>query len=211
MCHFEFNSDKVPTAISETGYRSHFVNLEAVNFYETIEKAVDELVKVIIKENPKKKKVEKAVTLINENENKKVKMIIDYSYGFAKGSDYYLKEPVEDFVVKFENYGCLSSVGENAGTPEEIIKKYTEDMLKEGYKKENIEVVTSSRTEEKLIEMKKMISERRAYYEKEEKARFKKNGEQEIKEYSEKLKNLLKIKYGCDVTIRVLKNDVVQK
>lgn len=157
---------------------------------------VDERVKKSLKQD----------VIFNEYDNKKVKMTIDLGYGFAEGSDYYNQEPVEDWVVRFENYGCMGSAGNSAGkTPEEVVAKYKADMLKEGYKEENIEIVTSPRTPEKLAEMKEMISDRKAYFDKQERDNFKKNGEAQILEYSEKLKKLLKIKYGCEVTIKVLK------
>lgn len=227
MCHIEFDSNKVPSAISETGYRSHFVSAAEMNSYKTLQVGIDWIAGCLIREHEKTnkpKKSKKAVyrcikcSAILEKGNgycpechkeelkaEQVKMTIDYGYGFATGSDYYNQEPVEDFVVRFQNYGCLGSVGACAGTPEEIVKKYTDDMLKEGYKPENIIVETSPRTPEKLIEMKKMISDRKTYFDKQESDNFKKNGEKEIAEYSEKLKKLLKIKYGCEVTIKVLK------
>jgi hypothetical protein len=140
------------------------------------------------------------------NAGKKVKMTIDLGYGWAEGENYWLKEPVENWVVRFEGYGGLCSVGNKmAETPEKVVEEYTADMIKEGYLLENIEVIRSERTPEKLAEMRKRIAERKAYYEKEEKKNFKANGEKQIEEYSKKLKELLRIKFGYPVTIKIFK------
>ena len=78
-----------------------------------------------------------------------------------------------------------------------------QDVTEDGIPRENIEVVREEMNEQDLIEHKKRQEERR-------KSDLE-YAERDIKNYSEKLKEALKKKYGYPVTIRVLKDEKGEK
>jgi len=82
---------------------------------------------------------------------------------------------------------------------EEVLEREIQKMLNAGYKRENIEIIRIPLDEKQL----------KKWEEKHQKeiTETKKRAEEEIKELSKKLKKLLKIKYGCNVKIKVLKDE----
>ena len=169
-----------------------------------LKKSEDYKIEIIDKRKEQLKEREKFKDL-------KAKITIENYYT----SDYNLplmeRKPIPAWIIWFDRKdsilgSCGSSAYKNKIKREglevvrdKVLEKEIQEMLNAGYQRENIEIIRIPLDEKQL---KKWEEEHQKEIEK-----AKKNADKEIKELSEKLKEQLKIKYGCNVKIKVLKDE----
>ena len=179
------------------------------------DKEADELVRQIYMKKSKDYKIEirdlrnKQLKEREKFKDKKAKITIINDYVDDYTKDILDRTPIPSFSINFEREDSyLGGIGSSAFSNDikregldkvrdRLVGDELNEMVFNGYNIENIEIVNIPRDEKQLEIWKKRHNE-----DIETKKEF---AEKEIKQYSEKLKKALRIKYGYRVKIRVLK------
>lgn len=146
--HFEFNTNKIPNPISETGYKSHFIAQDISNLSEAeFKKELQELAENLAKENkPTKKKIvlpsskRKATKLTTQNAIEYLKKYVGVDFTIqkpygdmwkSKGNTLYIKLPKNSpwNIDRFQYSNFVEKVQE-AGGPDVIKLVLKADKVK---------------------------------------------------------------------------------
>jgi hypothetical protein len=171
----------------------------------------DKIKNLPFKNSEKKEETKITESLLGEiNREKKIIVKVKYGLDNENKRDFFISDNrsemgIETFIGGTHSSGWNGNKNEPEPSFEEKEKNALEwlikDIVEDGIPRENIEVVREEMNEEDLKQHEKDIADRRKselVY-----------AERDIENYSKKLKDALKVKYGYDVKIQVLKNDVV--